>query len=43
MTVEDMGKNVKVKMANNMIVECRQQWNVAMQLLVRSQTPDRSS
>ena len=39
-TMEDMGKNVKVKTANNKIVEYRQQGNVAMQLLVRSQTPE---
>ena len=39
-TVEDMGKNVKVKTANNKIVEYKQQGNVAMQLLVRLQTPE---
>ena len=39
-TMVDMGKNVKVKTANNKIVEYRQQGNVAMQLLVRSQTPE---
>ena len=39
-TMEAMGKNVKVKMANNKIVEYRQQGNVAMQVLVRSQTPE---
>ena len=39
-TMEDMGKNVKVKTANNKIVEYRQQGNVAMQLLVRSQSPE---
>ena len=38
--MEDMGKNVKVKTANNKTVEYRQQGNVAMQLLVRSQTPE---
>lgn len=39
-TMEAMGKNVKVKTANNKIVQYRQQGNVAMQLLVRSQTPE---
>ena len=39
-TMEAMGKNVEVKTANNKIVEYRQQGNVAMQLLVRSQTPE---
>ena len=38
--MEAMGKNVEVKTANNKIVEYRQQGNVAMQLLVRSQTPE---
>ena len=39
-TIEDMGKNVKVKPVNNKKVEYRQQVNVAIQLLVRSQTPE---
>ena len=38
--MEDIGRNVKVKTANNKIVEYRQQGNAAMQLLVRSQTPE---
>ena len=38
--MEDMGKEVKVRTANNKMVEYRQQRNVAMQLLVRSQAPE---
>ena len=39
-TMEDMGKHVKVNTASNKIVQYRQQGNIAMQLLVRSQTPE---
>ena len=35
-----MGKKVKVRTANNKVVEYRQQGNIAMQLLVSSQTPE---
>ena len=39
-TMEDMGKKVKVRTANNKMVKYRQQGSIAMQLLVRSQTPE---
>lgn len=38
-TMEHMGKTVKIKSSKNKVVEYRQQGNIAIQLLVKSQKP----